>query len=303
MARPSFSAILILALLLGTTAWAAKDEPATSEVEAEELSAQERSQARSEIAEMLQGVTSRRERLVALGELVFLDRAEGPLGAVAREEFWKMAPGASAVVGQLFESASPESRVEILDRYREHWKVLGQGVSGARSEMARQGLMDDDRQVRRAAAKLVAVRPLPQMVHAAIDAAVVHPELTLAAVMSVATNREFQGCRWALQAGAREGGAVEQAALLAFRRSGPKCKERVMEFLGSEEPDERLLAAEGLLHVAQASDAERMRAWAERWGEQHPEMAERMREAADALDSSVYDPPPEEPVEVRFTMK
>ena len=76
-----------------------------------------------------------------------------------------------------------------------------------------------------------------------------------------------------------------------------------MEFLGADEPAERQLAAEGLLHVAESSDVERMRAWAERWSADHPEMAERMREAADALESSVYDPPQQQPVEVRFTRK
>jgi hypothetical protein len=272
-------------------------------VEAEELSSAERSKALRRIGQMLKGSSSRRERILLLGELVFVERRDDPLGMVAREEFWKLAPGASGTVIQLFESAPPESRAEILDRYREHWKVLGQGVSGSRSEMVRRGLRDDDRRVRRAAAKLIAARPFPQMLHAAIDAAVAHPELTLAAVMAVATNREYQGCRWALRAGAREGGAVRQAALLAFRRSGPKCKERVLEFLEAGEPAQRLLAAEGLLHVAEPADVERMREWAERWDPQHPEMAQRMRAAADALEASTYDPPPEAPVEVRFTRK
>jgi hypothetical protein len=297
--RPIILLFLCAALAAAAPLPAAQEEQ-QSAIEPGEFSGEELAEARRELATHLEGTSDRRERLMVLGRIGLVERADDPLGHLAREEFWRRALGADGVISLIFDRGPAVSRVEILNRYRERWDVLGRGTSGARSNMVRDGLMDRDPDVRRAAARLTAEHPFPRMAHHVIDAALVYPELTLAAVLTVARNGDHRGCRWALKAGAREQGAVRAAAVYAFRRAGEPCKERLLAFLDSEDPSRRMLAAEGLLQLATPEDAPLLRDWAERWGDRHPELAKRVLEAAEQLALDLYEPPEPDRPELAF---
>lgn len=302
--RMTTAVLLLVVMALSSTAAGASDPEQGEETILREspgieaFSQEQLSEARAELRERLDGLRSKRTHARELGEIVLLERPGGAFEAVARERFWGLAPGMNDMLAALFKEAGPAARIEVLESYRNNWSTMGRGTSGARNEILRRGLRDDHQAVRMAAARLMASAPFPHMLHQVIDAAVRDPDLTLAAVLAVAQAREYQGCRWALRAGARDGGAVREAALMAFRRSGPKCKERVAEFLDSDDPEQRLLAAEGMLHVAEPSDAPRLREWAERWEDEHPEMSERLSAAADALEEDSYEPPAVQVVEL-----
>jgi hypothetical protein len=302
MAHAKLPLALLVTLSLGSGALAdaPQDVAPRSETSAPEFSAEKRAAARKELIRRLEGADVPRERMLTTGRIAFVERPGGALQQIAQERFWRVASGADGIISILFDEATPDARVEILDRYRERWDVLGRGVSGKRSNMVRDGMLDRNPRVRRAAARLAATRPFPHLVHHAIDAALVYPELTLAAVLSVARNGDHRGCRWALEAGARRGDPVRKAALYAFRRAGAPCKERIAEYLDAEDEDRRLLAAEGVLQLAAPGDEATLREWAERWRDQHPEMASRFEKAADELEDGLYQPPEPEPVEVGF---
>jgi hypothetical protein len=298
--RPVPVLLLCATLLSAAPVPSLAEQERESAVEAGELSVEEIAKARRQLAERLEDTKTTRERALILGRIGLVERAKGALGHAAREQFWLRATGADGVISLIFDRAPARSRVEILNRYRQRWDLMGRGTSGARNRMVRDGLLDRDPDVRRAAARLAAQYSFPRMGHHAIDAAMVYPELTLAAVLTVARNGDHRGCRWALKAGAREQGAVREAAVYAFRRAGEPCKERLVAFLDSEDPARRLLAAEGVLQLATPEDAPLLRDWAERWGDRHPEMAERALEAAEQLALDVYEPPEPDRPELAF---
>lgn len=262
--------------------------------------AQESPPALDALHERLLDADGKHERVLTLGRIALVEKPGGELQQEAERLFWEEAPGGHDALLLLFGEVTPADQVRILELFRTRWDVLGRGVSPPRSRMVREGLLSDAPEVRREAARLAATRPFYRTLHSVIDASLEHPELTLAAVLAVGVNRDQQGCRWALETGAAEGGVIRRAALLSIAHVGPECRDRLVPFLDADDPAQRLLAAEGMLYVATEEDAPRLREWSERWSSEHPGMSRRLSDAADQLEEGWYRPEPIESVELTF---
>ncbi len=157
--------------------------------------------------------------------------------------------------------------------------------------MVRLGLQHETPAVRLAAARLAATRPLPRILHAMIDAAVVHPELELAAVKAVGVNREYRGIRWVLDAAAaHEDAAIRQAAVRATYLVGGRARPLIHEKLDAESGATRALAFDCFLMVARPGDEPLLQAWYQRHGESDPERAAKALRVAAELEAGAYEP-------------
>lgn len=245
---------------------------------------------RKRFLERFEGVKTSTERVLLLGQIGYLEQEDPELSAYARQRFDEEASTSSSALKQLFEKGNPRLQEKILHLYEERWSILGRGVDGWREEMVRLGLASDFQKVRRAAASLAASRPLPRVTHAVIDAAEIRPELTLAAILTVASDQDFRGLRWALDQAAVRGGVYRDACLFAIYRIGEPARLRLLERLDDDRPEMASLALEGLLLIAGREDLPRLEAWLDRSGAQNPELAERVSRVIAEIEAGIYEP-------------
>ncbi len=267
---------------------------ASSGAHAQEMSytSQELVEADQAIDARLSSVTDSQARVAILGHLALVERPGGALEHEALVYLEREGQGVPGVLLKLFQRVGPYGQATILKMYREHWSTLGMHTNSWRDETVRRGLASPSAEVRAAAAELAATRPLPRILHHAIDAAVAHPELTEAAMFTVATNQDFRGVRWVIELSAKAAPERRELGLWVVRRVGEPAKRLLFERIDDPDPDFRAFALDALLQLASPEDESVLHGWIERWRKEDPQTAERVLKVLAALESGSWRPPP-----------
>ncbi len=274
MRRPALAACLVAAVLLPLSA----------------PRAVERNLGR-ELAELLAGATQR-ERVARLLRLAWIEPADAALAAEAETWLRREAQRAESVLPLAFFDSPPAAQVKILDLYREQWDVLGRGTDPWRIEMLRVGLMSEEKSVRRAAARLLAAAHFTRVAHIAVDAAVADPDLTVAALLGIANDADPHEVRWVVRQALAKDPRVVAAAHYAIWRIGRPAAEHLQPLvLLDDDPATRRAALEALFRIASDADSDTLYEWLDRFGDQDPELRERVTDLLGRIEAGLYRPP------------
>lgn len=283
VARAGALGCILACTALALAPAAAEEKAAFSE---EEIRA-----ARAQLAAMLRDAGSLRLRAYRIVRLALIERPDGAFGEVVKRAFEEEGLGFQAVLVRVFLEGDSVARRSILDLYHDEWNTLGQGTDSWRGELVRLGLESADRDVRRAAARLAANRPLPKIGHIMVDATLRHPELTHAAILSLGANRDVRPLRWALDFLESGDPRLKEAVHWSLWATGPAAAGRVRERVTKSDDDPAPAAIEALLFVASEDDSSVLYAWLDRHGDEHPELAERVTDALAGIEIGNYKPP------------
>jgi HEAT repeat protein len=230
-------------------------------------------------------------------EIALLERPGGVVGHVANERLEGYLAHARMPMMRAFEQGDVETRTRVLQLFREEWSVLFGGTEPTLLALVRDALEDDSPEVRQAAAELIAARPVHLVAHPAIDAAVLYPELTLAAVLGVANARDRTGARWLVEQLTHEDPLVRAAARRGVFLFGRLIALPLKRQIAEGDPAEQDAAIDALLAIATPEDEAALHGWLERRAAENPELAERVLAATAALEAGLYRPTPPPPVD------
>jgi hypothetical protein len=269
-------------------------------VEQERYTEAEIEAARATLAERLRGANDRRARVITIAKIALLERPEGALGVVSEAAFDFEGPSSPHALWRIFEIGDDYARTRVLDLYHEQWNILGKGTDSHRLDMVRRGLASEDRELRYAAARLAATRPIPRVGHTMIDASLGDASLTFAALRAIGANADWRPVRWAIDHLTHPDPRLRDAARFAVQRCGRKSADRIRERLDpdGEEPDPQLL--EALLLVATEDDVAVLFRWLDDYGDHHPDLADRITSALARLEIGSYRPEQVAPPELLF---
>ena len=192
-----------------------------------------------------------------------------------------------------FPDLPPAGKAEALRFLDRNFDLLITGMDFQAAEIARMGLFDDDPRVRAAAGLLVTRHRFNRFANTLIDAAEMHPELTVPALVGIGIDRDPRAARWVVRHLSSPDEHVRMAARWALRAIGPPAGVALREALErAKGPEEWGPLLDGWLLVLSGNDSSVLSAWLEEHGPEDPERAERIRRALAALEVSRYRPEP-----------
>ncbi len=190
-----------------------------------------------------------------------------------------------------FPDLPPAGRAEALRFLDRNFDLLISGMDFQAAEIARMGLFDDDARVRAAAGLLVTRHRFNRFANTLIDAAEMHPELTIPALVGIGIDHDPRAARWVVRQLSSPDEEVRAAARWALRAIGPPAGVALREALErAKGPEDWGPILDGWLLVLSGKDSSVLSAWLEEHGEADPERAERVRRALAALEVSRYRP-------------
>ncbi|GEM_PF-6822308 len=199
-----------------------------------------------------------------------------------------------------FPDLPPAGKAEALRFLDRYFDLLITGMDFQAAEIARMGLFDDDPRVRAAAGLLVTRHRFNRFANSLIDAAEMHPELTVPALVGIGLDHDRRAARWVVAKLGSPDEDVRAAARWALYQIGPGAGTALREALArARGPGEWGPVLDGWLLVLGGSDSSALSAWLEEHGPEDPERAERIRRALAALEVSRYRPTP--PARPRWT--
>ncbi|MDH3283517.1 MAG: hypothetical protein OEQ13_02160 [Acidobacteriota bacterium] len=246
--------------------------------------------AHDQLVEMLDDVQSPKERTERIVRIALYERPTGALGQLVEQAFRQEAPTASNVLHLVFREGEPYAQARILDLFREEWNLLGRGGDSWRWDMVARGLDSPHDDVREAAARLAASRPIHQIGHRMIDTTLERPELTLATLLAIDVTRDWHTVRWVLDHLEHEDPVVRQAARRAVQSIGRPAAEHLRERMDKADGERRAMLVTSLLSIAIPDDIALLYRWLESHGSAHPDLAEQVSAALAQLDIGNYAP-------------
>lgn len=249
---------------------------------------EELAKAQEALDQEVAGAETPAERALRVARLALFKRPGGALQYLADKAFRSEIGTAQAFIPSLFIEGDAQAKRIILDLYYDSWKVLGVANDSWTTELVRQGLDNPDWAVRRAAARLMAERPIFKITHWAIDAAEAEPVLTQAALMAIAQAGEETGTRWATTKLADQDPGVRQAALRVVALTSQRAKLFLKEQMDSDQDQVRRSAVDAFMMVSQYDDIPVLQAWLEKNQSRDPELVKKVSRVLAELEAGTH---------------
>ncbi len=227
-------------------------------------------------------------------QIAFRERPEdAELLAAAMERALRDKGTLKAWIYRNFPDLPPAGRVEALRFLDANFDLLISGMDFQAAEIARMGLFDDDPRVRAAAGLLVTRHRFNEFSNTLIDAAEMHPELRVPALVGIGLDQDPRAARWVIRQLSSPDEEVRAAARWALYSIGPGAGAALREALSrARGPADWGPVLDGWLLVLSGRDTSVLSAWLEEHGTEDPGRAEAIRRALAALEVRRYRPQP-----------
>ncbi len=292
LARPIAVAVLLVLVLTAAPArGAAARDTVMPPPPDPTLSVAERAQAEAEISKRIVGCDNHEVCATRIVQIALFDAAPGSV--LQRHGFERIRENLMDSKNALFEAfgrGTPVVQAQVLTLLDEGWDTLVRSTDYQFTNLAATALESPSPDVRRAAGRLMAHRPLPQIAHWAVDAAVDDPPMTLAALMAVELTRSPYVCRWVIEQLVSKNPDVRQQALRTISAIGraavPFLRER------TDDPDKAVRGAviRAWLLVALGDDQPQFETWQTTHGKDDVAVAQQVTTALAQLQAGKYAP-------------
>ena len=289
-ARPIAALLLALSLATGSGR-AAERAPVVPPPPDPTLSSADRAAAEAEISKRIAGCPKREDCVARIVQITLFEAAPGSaLQKHGLERIREDLMDAKIPLLEAFGSGKPAIQELVLDLVDQGWDTLVRSTDAQFTSLAASGLESPSPNVRRAAGRLMAHRPLPQIAHWAVDAAVDDPSMTLAALMSIELTRAPYVSRWVVDQLVHRNPDVRQQALRTISAIGrgavPFLRERI------DDPDKAVRAAvvRAWLLVAVDDDQPQFETWLTAHGKDDDATAKQVTTALAQIQAGRYAP-------------
>ena len=251
-----------------------------------EFSPEELDRASNALAERLRGCETQSKCTMQLARIALEERPGGALEKVAYEGLLGSLSHSRKGLTWMFNEGDAEARRRVLELYIDRWNTLGRGFDPNLAEKCIVALEDDDESVRKTAARLI---PVPGTAHAAIDAAIVDPSLTRAALHAIATARASFVARWVVEQLSSDDPAVQGTAKRTLYELGRSSAEPLKSAIAGDDAELRARALDALLPIAIPDDVSFLYEWLTEHGESEPELRDRVLRVVAEIESGLYE--------------